>query len=1187
MNNNPIAKGKGEKKHLFLTFLFFFCVQFIPYHIWAQNDKNVSLKVQNESVERIFNILSKQTKLKFFYAQDNIDKVPTVSIQVNNAPLPKVLDMITAQTKLHFNRNGNTILVSFKPQERDSVKKNKTRTIRGKVTDEKGDPIIGASIVIKGTSKGSITDLEGNYMLPNVPPSATVTISYVGYKSLDVSTKNDETLSDIKLYEDTEVIKDVVVVGYGVQKKRDVTTAIASLRSDDLKGQPISSMAEAMVGKMPGVQITQGTGAPGSSLQIKVRGTGTITAGTSPLYVVDGVPLGKDQLNTFNMNDVESIEVLKDASSAAIYGSRGSNGVVLITTKKGNEGKPTVSYNGYYGRQTVSKKIDMLNAYEYADLVNDARNNTYADKMNAINRKRLAQGKSQLAFGFDDNNAMRLKNTRNDYNTIIPMEILPYLEGKPGLTDTNWQDEIFRAADIWNHSISVSGGSKKVKYYTSLDYLRQDGVIINSDFTRYSGRFNLDVTEGIFRFGLSFNPSVTINNGVNSDGAYNKSGGGVVASALHSAPIFPVYNEDGSFNFSQNAWSPDTETVMLDGSIKRGNSQTQVWNPVALAMLQKNETKASRIFGNVYGEVNFMPELKYRANFGVDIYNSSKDTFRPSTIPLSNTRGNPESIPEGTSKTSRLYSWLFEQTLNFNKEFKGHSISAMTGYTMQYERNESNYIFANGFITNSIKTLNAGTVTRGDSHASEWALLSALARVQYNYLGKYMATGAIRADGASRFGKNNRWGYFPSLSLGWRMSEERFMKSLTFIDDLKLRASYGLTGNFNIPNYGAQGEMGYYSYVLGGTNAEVVKGAAPKKMPNPSLKWEKTSQINIGFDASLFKSKLVLGLDLYNSNTYDLLLNVPVPMTTGYATRLENIGRVNNKGVEFNISSNLQFGDLKWTAYFNISKNVNTVKELGPGNADIISTGSVGNAYFITRVGESIGSYYLPVVEGVFKNQEDVDKALHYVDSPTNYGMADSKPGDFKFKDVNHDGVLDISDTDRDIVGNYMPDFTYGFGTTLAWKGIDFGIVFQGVYGNEILNLSRRYFYNHEGNMNNYKGALNRWRSENEPGSGMNVRANRVSKGQNGITSTWHVEDGSYLRIKNISLGYSLPKNWARKVKLEMARVYCSIQNPFTFTNYEGYNPEVSNRTSATTSGEDYGVYPLAKTVSIGINLTF
>ncbi|MEG1400853.1 TonB-dependent receptor [Bacteroides sp.] len=1186
MNIIHTCKVKSKNSVLFLAFLLLTALTTVPVRAQALKDSHITLRVQNETVENVFNKLSQLTQFKFFYDQEVVGNAPRISLDVKNADLTQVLNEITTQSKLYFNKTNRTIAVSKQPSGEIVQQKQKSKAISGVVIDESGEPIIGASILVEGTSIGTITNIDGRYSLADVPESAQLTVSYIGYKSIALSAK-DKSLATITLHEDSKALDEVVVVGYGVQKKRDVTTAIASIRSSDMKGQPVTSMAEAMVGKMPGVQVSQSTGAPGSSLQIKVRGTGTITAGTSPLYVVDGVPLAKEQLNTFNMNDVESIEVLKDASSSAIYGSRGSNGVVLITTKKGKEGKSTVSYNGYYGFQTVSKQIDMLNAYEYADLVNDSRNNTYVDKMQSINNKLITQNKPVLNLNIKDNNAVRLANTGNDYNTIIPREILPYLNGEKGLTDTNWQDEIFRTAGIQNHSVSVAGGSSKVKYYASVDYLKQDGVIINSDFTRYGARFNLDVTEGIFTFGLAFNPSVTIENAVNADGAYNSDGGGIIASALHSAPIFSVYNADGTFNFAQNAWSPDTETIMPDGSVRIGNSQTQVWNPVALALLQKDQTKASRMFGNIYGEVALLPSLKYRANFGMDIYNNSQDTFRPSTLPISNTAGNPESVPEATSKTAKLYNWLFEQTLSFNKEYKGHSLNALAGWTMQYQRDESNYAFANGFITNGIPTLNAGTVTRGNSHASEWALLSGLARVQYNYLGRYMLSGAVRADGASRFGKDNRWGWFPSVSAGWRMTEEAFMKSLTFIDDLKLRASYGLTGNFRIPNYGAQGEVGYYSYVLGGSSPQLIKGAAPSSMPNPGLRWEKTAQVNVGFDASFFHNRLTLGLDLYNSNTYDLLLNVPVPMTTGYDTRLENIGKVNNKGVEFNIATSHQMGDFNWTVYFNISKNINEVKELGPGNADIISSGSVSNAYFITRVGEAIGSYYLPVVEGVFLNQAEVDATLHYKDSPTNYGLADTKPGDFKYKDVNGDGILDISDTDRAIVGNYMPDFTYGFGATLAWKGVDFGITFQGVYGNEILNLSRRYFYNHEGNMNNYKGALDRWKSETDTGSGMNVRANRVSKGQNGTTSTWHVEDGSYLRIKNISLGYTLPANWIRKAYLQSARIYCSVQNPFTFTKYEGYNPEVSNRSAATTNGEDYGVYPLARTTSIGVNLTF
>lgn len=1154
-----------------------------PLYAQQNGGAALSIKVKNQPVETVFTQITKQSGYKFFYDEATISKTPQVTLSLNDADIETVLESLAGLSNLHFSRTANTIAVSGQGGHNAMVKQ--IKTVSGSVLDAQGEPVIGASVSVKGTTIGTVTDFDGKFSLSEVPANGELIISYIGFQSQTVRIAEKNKISVI-LREDTKLIDEVVVVGYGVQKKRDVTTAIASLKSSDLKGQPVTSMAEAMVGRMPGVQVTQASGAPGSSLAIKVRGTGTITAGTSPLYVVDGVPLAEEQLNTFNMNDVESIEVLKDASSAAIYGSRGSNGVVLITTKKGNDGKVNVAYNGYYGWQSVAKKIDMMNAYEYADLVKDARNNTYVDKMESVNRKRIANGQSPLPFDIQDDNSLRLANTGTDYNTIIPVEINPYLEGRPGLTDTDWQDEIYRTAGMQNHSVSVGGGTSKIKYYTSIDFLDQEGILINSDFSRYSARLNLDVTEGRFKFGVNFNPSYTVENQVNSDGAYNSNGGGVIASALHSAPIFSVYNADGTFNFAQNAWSADTRTD-VNGSIKTGNSQTQVWNPVALAMLQTDKTKATRLFGNLFAEVAILESLKYKINFGMDIYHDSRSRFRPSTIPVSNTAGNPESDAEAKTNTSQLYNWLLEQTVNYNKEFNGHSLSALGGWTLQYQREESNYAYANGFISNTIPTLNAGTVTQGNSHASEWALASGLARIQYNYLGKYMLTGAIRADGASRFGKENRWGWFPSVSAGWRMTEESFMKPLTFIDDLKIRASYGLTGNFRIPNYGSQGELSYYSYVLGGSSPSVVQGAAPSSMPNPKLRWEKTAQVNVGFDAALFNSRMTLGLDLYNSNTYDLLLKVPVPMTTGYATRLENIGKVNNKGVEFNIGSNLKFGELTWSTYFNISKNINEVKALGPGNADIISSGSVSNAYFLTRVGEPIGNYYLPVVEGVFMSWDEVNSSLHYYDSSTNFGLADSKPGDFKFKDVNGDGILDISDTDRAIVGNYMPDFTYGFGTTLAWKGLDFSIAFQGVYGNEILNLSRRYFYNHEGNMNNYRGALDRWKSESEPGSGWNVRANRVSKGQNGTTSTWHVEDGSYLRVKNITLGYTIPVEWSRKAFIQTARVYCTMQNPFTFTQYEGYNPEVSNRSTVTTNGEDYGVYPLAKTTSIGLNLTF
>lgn len=1155
----------------------------------------ITIQVKNTPLRAALKSVERASDYKFFYSESLVGLNQNVTVDVKDSTIDTVMKQLLNNLALDYKKEQNGVIVLI---NKESSNGNKLKKVTGLIIDQSGEAIIGASVQVKGKDSGTITDVDGNFSLTDVEESATLIISYIGYKTVQIEA-SDKRITKITLQEDSEMIEEVVVVGYGTVKKRDVTTSISSISAKDMEDQPVTNIGEAMVGRMPGVQVTQGSGTPGGGLQIRVRGTGTITAGTTPLYVVDGVPMGENQLNTLNMNDVESIEVLKDASSAAIYGSRGSNGVVIISTKRGKEGRPIVSYSGYVGVQTVAKKIDMLNAYEYAELVRDARNNSYADKMRQINNVRISKGLEPISYSFSDSNATRLANTHYNLNTglsagngsggileaIIPNEILPYLNGEQGLTDTDWQDEIFRNALMQNQTLSVRGGTEKVKYYASVDYLQQEGVLLNTGFDRFSGRFNLDVTEGRFKFGLAINPSFTNQKRSASDGQANVSSpasAGVISSALHAAPIFSVYDNNGAYSFAQNNWSADAVTTLIDGKTRNGHNQTQVWNPVALANLRSDETEATRVFGNIYAEAKILNNLNYRLSVGLDHYSTYRETFVPNTFPQSNTAGNPAWGNEATSRTARKTNWLMEHTLNYKNTFGAHSFDVLGGWTMQQESEKSNYMFANDFISNSIPTLNAGVVKRGNSQASEWSLMSFLTRVQYDYLGRYLLSAAFRTDGASRFGANNKWGAFPSVSAGWRISEENFMQpTSSWLDDLKLRASYGLTGNFQIPNYGAHGEMDYVSYVIGG---EVVKGVAPTSMPNPDLGWEKTSQVNVGFDLSAFRGKLTVGLDLYNSNTYDLLLNVPVSATTGYSTRLENIGEVNNKGIEFSVGSNWQLNKLKLGVIGNISKNVNKVVALGPGNADIIATGTVNNAYFITRVGEPIASYYLPVVEGVFKTQEEVDNSLHYIDPS---GLATTQPGDFKFKDVNGDGILDITDTDRAIVGNYMPDFTYGFSVNAEWKGFDLGVVMQGVYGNEILNLSRRYFYNHEGNMNNYAGAVDRWKSEADPGSGWNVRANRAGKGLNGTTSTWHVEDGSYFRIKNITLGYTLPKLVAQKVQMQSVRVYVSAQNLFTFSKYEGYNPEVTNRTTTTTLGEDYGVYPLAKVFTLGLNINF
>ncbi|WP_332369254.1 SusC/RagA family TonB-linked outer membrane protein [Spirosoma telluris] len=847
-------------------------------------------------------------------------------------------------------------------------------------------------------------------------------------------------------------------------------------------------------------------------------------------------------MSTVNTDDIESIEVLKDASASAIYGSRGSNGVVLITTKRGKEGKTVINYDSYVGVQNVSKKIDMLDAYEYAQMSYEAKNNAYLD--------RNPTGKPT------DSNDIRNKGVGAP-STLIQPEIVPYLSGQAGLTNTNWQDAIFRSATIQNHTLSISGGKDNVKYYLSGNYLNQRGVVINSGFKRYGMRANVEVKSGRLTAGINFNPTYSYHDLIKAEGPYL--GEGVVGLALQMAPIFPVYNADGSYNFGGNAW---------------GYGATSILNPVAIANQVSDKLSQLRLLGNAYAQYEIIDGLSYRLSVGTDINSFQRDYYRPSTLEIRDRKG--ASTPTGFSRAQNFVDWLVENTLTYNRSFGQHTISALAGFSSQKDRRVANELTATNFPNDLVTTLNAGQVTSGSSDIQEWSLLSYLGRVQYDYNGKYLLSGAIRADGSSRFGKANRWGYFPSVSAGWNVSQETFLKSVNWLSDLKIRASYGLTGNFQIPNYGSVSLLNYSNYILG--NETVVSGLAPGNSANDKLKWEKTAMLDVGFDVSFLRNKLNLTVDYYNANTSDLLLNVPVPRASGFSTELQNIGKVNNQGIEFTLGTRQTFGRLRWDASANIASNRNEVKALGPAGDPIIVAGGVAGAQFITQIGHPIGEYYTMINDGVFKNQAEIDAYPH---------TSTTRPGDFKFRDNNGDGKIDFN-SDRAVTGSYFPKYTFGFNTSFAYRGFDLAVAVQGVQGHKILNLIRRYIYNMEGNGNLFRGALDRWQSADNPGNGLVNRANRLASGSNGEISTWHIEDGSYVRVRNITLGYSLPAGVLSRLHLSRARLYVTTQNPFTFTKYLGFNPEVNSRPdSALSSGEDYGTYPLARTTSVGLNLSF
>lgn len=1114
--------------------------------VTAVSAQQVTVRLRQVKLVQVLDEISRQTGYAFYHSRPTVDPDRIVSLDVTDTKLETALDRLFAGTRIGYEIRNQKIYLVARNDPQNEATRQQPRPVKGQVKDTAGEPVIGATVVVKGTTKGASTGIDGGFTL-DVTPDDVLVVSYIGYDTQEIPV-GSRTSFDIQLREEATTLDDVVVIGYGAVKKRDVSTAISSIKAEDIANRPITDFRQSMAGKMPGVQVMQTGGDPEGNVMVRVRGISSATAGNDPLYIVDGVPM-ENGLSNLNTNDIESMEVLKDASSAAIYGSRGSNGVILITTKKGKSETIQVTYDGYYGIEQVSKRIDLMNAYQYAQVSKEAHDAAYLD---------------QYPGGTAPN------GDRPESYMNYPVELVPYLNGEPGLTDTDWQDAIFRTASTTSHNIAISGKGKHVNYFISGNYYYKEGVIINSDFERYSFRMNLDGKYKNFKYGVNFSPSYSKSNKVNASGDYNS--GGIVQSALTSCPIWPIYNEDGTFNFQGNGyWRIGTDY-----------QHNEILNPVALATLQSEVIDRMSMTGRAFLGYDICKGLSFQTSFGGSFYGAIDNKYRSSELPL---RGkayyDAPSNPEGYSSAGFYFNWLIENQLTYDRTFGDHSLNVILVQSAQKETYKTLNVTATDYPNDQNQTIGGGTVSDGDSKTEQWSLASYLARVQYNYKGKYMLSAAIRADGSSRFGKNNRWGYFPSASAAWRISGEPFFQNaeaLSWISDLKIRASYGQTGNFQIGNYRHLATMSGDDYILGTGSGSLVSGYKPSDVENPDLTWEKTSMFNVGADLSLLGGYFNLTAEYYYANTTDMLLEVPIPHLTGYSTTLMNIGKVNNRGWELSATSQHSYANgISYSLNANWAKNTNEVKALGANDTPIIQSGSVDHAYYITKVGEPIGSYYLLVQDGIFRNEEDLKAYPH---------VSTAQPGDFRFVDVDGDGEIDL-EKDRTIVGNYMPDFTYGFGGSFGYRGLDFSVAFQGVHGNEILNLNRRYLDNMEGNTNGTTVAFNRWKSPTEIGDGNTNRANRKQTGNNTRTSTWHVEDGSYLRLQNIALGYTLPAKWTRKFYVEKLRIYVSAQNLVTWTDYSGYNPEVSNRTSALTPGEDYGTYPLAKTYMVGLNVTF
>jgi TonB-linked SusC/RagA family outer membrane protein len=982
------------------------------------------------------------------------------------------------------------------------------QTVTGKVTDEKGEGIPGASVTVKGTQVGTLTTAEGTYSL-EAPGSGTLVFSFVGYLKEEIAINNRSSVN-ISLKTDTKALEEVVVVGYGTQRKVETTGSIASVKASDLVQTPVANIAQGLQARVAGVQINQNSGAPGGNISVRIRGTNSINGSSEPLYVIDGIQISNgggitdvSPLSTINPNDIESVEVLKDASASAIYGARAANGVVLITTKRGKNGVTRVTFDSYYGTQKVNKTLDVLNASEFAQLENEVFKNTYYPDPASLG------------------------------------------EG------VNWQSYIFRKAPIQNHQLSINGGNEKTQLAMSLNYFDQEGTFIGSGFKRYSYRLNLDhrLSKSI-KIGTSILGSYSVNDGIQTGGENIGDGGAVLSSVLGAAigapPTLKPYREDGSiFPFGEQA----------------GGQYREVVNPLNFAAaLNKRDIK--RTLANLYGEVNLSQGLTYRASFNIDQRGELYDGYSPrSIINKSDLNDNSGSASKANANYLAL---LHESILTYSTNFgKNHSFKATAVFGTQLEQSNSNAINASGFPNDATQNeaVQLALTRTVSSGRSSQRLDSYMARVNYGFKDKFFLDLTARADGSSKFGANHKYGIFPAVSAAYRLIEEPFMKDLSWLSDLKLRGSFGITGN-------AGGISPYQSlstaaatgsdYML---NHTYTTGINPTGIANPDLRWERSVQSNIGLDISLLNNRVSVIADVYRKKTDDLLYVKTLPLSAGYGSITGNYASLENKGLELAVNARILNGALKWDVSANATINRNKVLDLDGGvtNERFVTT------YTVLKVGQPLGMFKTYVFDGVNQTGDAILPGY------------DGRLGGHKIKDVTGDGL--ISAADQVIVGNPNPKFIYGFSTNLAYKGFDLGVFISGSQGNDIYNASRLSFENPLGQRNLLKGVVDRW-------SPTNPSNQYVSGAQGGRLpiSNYVVEDGSYMRCKNLTLGYTLPKiKWVQGIRL-----YVSANNLFTITDYSGYDPEVNTYAgSNTVIGVDNFVYPQSRSFLGGIQVTF
>ncbi|MCL3852881.1 TonB-dependent receptor [Parabacteroides sp. GYB001] len=1107
------------KKRQFKSIKLILLILLISPSLLAQ----VTITVKNQSIRQALKEIQRLSHYQFFYNDDltSLDKI--VSFTAKDESIESVMGKLLEGTNITYKQDNNNLIV-LTIKGTSSKQSSNDQKIKGTVVDESKQPVIGANIVVEGTTNGTITDLDGNFSL-QVPENAELRVSYIGYLDQKVKVGKNTALHII-LKEDAQALDEVIVVGYGTMKKSDITGSVASVRLDDLKEGASTSVDQMLLGKSAGVNVVQSSGEPGGGFSVNIRGASSINGGVSPLYVIDGVPIDnsrpvsqgsivgfsdsrspRNPMSSINPADIESLEILKDASATAIYGSRGANGVILITTKSGKAEKMKVSYSGSIGIQSPSNKLNILSAADYKRVLNE------------------------IIDAGGDSEANRVGDIAN------------------GGIGTDWQNEVTQNNAITHeHQLSFSGGNSKTFYYTSFNYVNQEGIVKNTSFERLGARLNLksDINDKL-KIGMNVTGTYMKDHFVANGFGVNENAG-VMYTAYNYDPTIAVKDEEGNY-----ALSP---ILTLD-------------NPVALDEGMTSYSDSYRFLASAFGEYYITKDLFLRLNLGTDFMNESRKNFVSS---LTQQGGYYGGI--GSNQNSEKSNYIVEGTANYSKTIKKHSFGALAG--ISYQRYVTSYLNnrAADFPNESLgaENLNLGNqeTFRMQNSVTGNRLASYIGRANYSYDDRYLATVTFRADGSSRFGKNNKFGYFPSAALAWRISNESFLKGVDQLTSLKLRLGWGRTGNQEIGDYPALST--YQSAGSAIWDGKQVVGTGPAKIPNPDLKWETTDQTNLGLDFGVFNNRINGGIDYFWKKTTDMLLQLPVPQSTGYNSILSNIGRIDNKGLEIFLNTvNIDTRNFKWESNITFTSMRNKVKDLGGIDEIIIGAGYTHvEQVAIRKPGLPLNSYYGWEVAGVWQKDDDFSKMKE-----------DYKPGDLKYVDQNNDGV--INDADRVVLGDSFPDFQWSFGNTFTYKNFDLYVFFEGVQGVDMLNgnLIDSYFPINFRRNKFAEPYLNRWTPEN-PTNEYPSFVDPLKQGRKVVNSRT-LSDASYVRLKTIRLSYTLPKF---NSLIQSLQLYVTAENLITITDYVGLDPAI-NPNSNSNFRMDFNAYPSARTFIFGAKIDF